>query len=154
MTRRASKPKIHWEDRFEHPSLVQLLMHLPRQQSQLILQAREEILALGSIQDSIEWHGIPWRWALTFTIDGDPGRPWAYIIPQAGKPILSLPISAEAIGSLPARKLSKAVRDGILSASQVGDACWPQWDLTSKPLLEEIMVVVRHKHEMMPAASA
>lgn len=151
-SRRAQRPRIAWEDRYEVPTLDDLLAHLPRPLAQLALQARGAMLSLGSLQDAIVWQGVAWKWTITLMPEGETSRPWAYIIPQPARPLVSVPLTAEIIAGLPARKLSKAVRDGIQSASCVGDACWPLWELTTKQQLEDIMVVVRHKHDLMREA--
>jgi hypothetical protein len=154
MPRKPLKPRIPWEDRFQRPDLDQLASGLFRQQAQLVLHARDAMLSMESVGDSIVWLGIPWRWALAFAIDGDTQRPWAYIIPQPGKPVLALPLTSEMVAALDVRKLSRIVRDGILNASRVGDGYWPQWALTSRPQLDEILQIVRRKHELMLSATA
>jgi hypothetical protein len=154
MPRKPLKTRIPWEDRFERPDLARLTSGLLRQQAQLILHARDAMLSMGSVGDSIVWLGIPWRWALAFAIDGDRERPWAYIIPQPGKPVLALPLSTDMLAAIDVRKLSRTVRDGLLQASRVGDGYWPQWALTSRPQLDEILQIVRRKHELMLSATA
>lgn len=152
MSRKAPKPRIAWQDRYERPALDDLLSPLLRHHAQLIAQARDAILALDGTRESIGWQGVSWRWALTFSTEAD--SRFAYIIPQPGKPILALPLQSDSLSSLPLAKLSRAVRDAIQLASRVGDACWPQWELTSKSQVDEILQIVRRKHEMILSATA
>ena len=104
--------------------------------------------------ETIEWRGVPWRWSFVYRIEGDWERPWAYLVPQPGKPILAIPLSATMAGSATVRKLSRGLRDAILFSTQVAGVSWPQWELTSRPQLEEILGLARKKHETLLEPSA
>src|SRR4051812_49978291 len=136
MSRKAPPPRIAWQERFERPGLDDLLDGLLRQHYHLIAAARDALLSLDGIQETILWQGVAWRWTLTYAVGPDP-RPWAYIVPQPGKPSLALPIQTDLLPAFPTAKLSRPVRESIQLASRVGDACWPQWELTSKTQLRE-----------------
>ena len=154
MARKVVKPRIAWEDRFASPDASDLLDAFPKVQAGLVEQVREGMAELGGVAESIVWHGVPWRWTFGFAAEGEPERPWAYLVPQPGKPLLAMPLTSEVIASLPMRKLSKSVRDGLSLASLVGGVYWPQWPLTSRAQVEELIGIARRRHDLMGVATA
>ncbi len=150
--RRAIKPRIAWEDRFQAPNLEDLLSVFGKQQLQLIEQTRESILGLGEVVESITWLGIPWRWTLAFRVEGSNEKPWAYLVPQPGKPLLALPMNGEAVASLPMRRLPKFIRDVIVLSPKVAGVHWMQWELTGRSQVEELISLARRKHETVLSA--
>lgn len=154
MTRRAIKPRPVWEDRFQSPTLDDLRAGLAKQHAQLFDQAREQLLAFDGVRESVVWHGVPWRWTVTIAPAGDPRSPIAYLIPQPGRPLVAIPLPVEALSSIPLRRMSKAIRDGIVFAAEVGGVHWPTWELQSKPLIDEIVNLLRRRLEASLAPSA
>lgn len=150
MSRKASKPRIAWEDRFAAPEVPELLDALARQQATLVEQARDGLRALGEVSESVVWHGIPWRWTFAFAFEDEPERPWAYLVPQPGRPLLSIPLTAEVVSALPMKRLSKGVRDAIAGATLVGGVYWPQWPLTSRAQVDELILIARRRAEVAP----
>lgn len=140
-----------WTDRFRAPSVEELKQPLGKQLGQLLEATRQRLVDFAGVREELSWQGIPWRWTLVYRWDAEPDRPWAYVIPEPGKPRLALPLSAELIARLPARKLSKPVRDGIVHATEVASVRWAQWELTSKAQLEEILSIAGAKHEALTA---
>jgi hypothetical protein len=145
MARKAPQLRSFWEDRYHRPDLQQLVCHLSREQAQILLYAREQLRALAPFRDSIVWHGVPWRWSIAFSTGGD--RPWAYLVPLPSGPVLAVPMTAELVASLHVRKLSRIVRDGLVSAARVGDGYWPQWGLASRTQVDELIDILRCKLE-------
>lgn len=154
MSRKAPKPRMAWEDRFATPDADDLLRGFHRHHTALIQQAREGILALGEVTESIVWRGVPWRWTFAFSEEGEAERAWAYLIPQPGRPLLAIPLTAEHVDGLPMKRLSKSVRDGIGLAAMVGGVYWAQWDLTSRPQVDELIGIARRRRESSAHATA
>lgn len=154
MARKAVKPRIAWEDRFAPPDADDLLDPFPKYQVGFIGQIREGMTGLDGVVESIVWHGVPWRWTFAFASESEPERPWAYLVPQPGRPLLAMPLTGEVIAALPMRKLSKSVRDGLALASRVGGVYWPQWPLVGRAQVEELIGIARRRHEMMGVATA
>jgi hypothetical protein len=149
VSRKAPKPRIAWEDRFQQPGADDLLTPFHKQHSFLLTHAREGLSTLGGVVESIEWRGVPWRWSFVYRIEDDGERPWAYLVPQPGKPILALPLDASLASSSAVRRMSRGVRDTILFSTQVGGVCWPQWELSSRPQLEEVLSLAKRKHDTL-----
>jgi hypothetical protein len=153
MTRKAAKPRVPWQDRFTVPDVALLLSGFAKQHTTLIEAVRSGLLGLEEVSEVVVWRGT-WRWTLTYLLDGDPDRAWAYLIPQPGRPVFALPVTDEMVQSLSMKRVSKAIRDGIVLAAHVGGIYWPQWELTGKPLVEELVTLARKKHESLMSATA
>jgi len=145
--RRALKNRIAWEDRFNAPSVEELLAEFGKQQLHLIEDAREGLLAFGGITERVTWLGIPWRWTLAYGVHSSGERPWAYLVPQPGKPVLALPMTSEMVKTLPMRRLPKFIRDVIAFSPRVAGVHWMQWELTGRGMVEELIELARRKRE-------
>lgn len=145
------KSRDPWKDRFHTPSFDELVASFNRQLGSLLELARHKLLEFPGIRDEVAWQGIPWRWAVVFRWDAEPTRPWAYLVPEPGKPRLVLPLPADVIARLPARRLTKPTRDGIVHSAEVSGVHWAQWDLSNRPQLDELMVIAGMKHEILAA---
>lgn len=149
MSRKAPKPRIAWEDRFQQPGAGELLAPFHKQHTFLLTHARDGLASLPGVVESIEWRGVPWRWSFVYRIEGDGERPWAYLVPQPGRPVLALPLDTSLAGSSTVRKMSRGVRDTILFSTQVAGVFWPQWELNSRTQLEEVLSLAKRKHEKL-----
>lgn len=131
-----------WEDRFRQPSAADLLAGFNKQLTQLLGYSRTRFAAIEGVSEEIAWLGIPWRWSLTYRSCGGEARPIGYIIPQPGRPQIALPLSEETILALPAKRISKFVRDGLVSAIQVENVRWAQWEVTTRSQVDELLGLV------------
>ena len=154
MSRKAVKPRIAWEDRFQEPGADDLLTGLGKQQAALLAQARQSFTGLPNVIEKIEWRGVPWRWSFVYLIEGNGSRPWAYIVPQPGKPTVAIPMNAELAGSAVVRRMPRWLRDTVQFSTQVAGVYWPQWELTSRAQLDEIVVRAKKKHETLKVPTA
>lgn len=145
------KSRDPWKDRFRTPTFEDLVAPNSRQFATLLESARQKLLEFSGIRDEVAWQGIPWRWAVVFRWEAELSRPWAYLVPEPGKPRLVLPLPADVVARLPARRLTKPTRDGIVHAAEVAGVHWAQWDLTSRSQLDELMVIAGMKHEILAA---
>jgi len=111
MSRRVVKPRIAWEDRFASPDADDLgSIHQDSGRADRIGPAR------GWSGSAMWWSrscgtGCRGRWTFAFALDSEPERPWAYLVPQPGRPLLRCRYGGD-IAALPMRKLSRSVRDG------------------------------------------
>ena len=151
MNRRATKLRTSWEDRFRAPSVSELSAALNRPQEHLVEVAREGLLSLDGVQETIEWRGIPWRWTMAYAVDS---RALAYLVPQPGKPRMAIPLPDEVLAAMDLRKSSKPVRDAIVFAPRVAEVIWPVWDLLNRAQIDELVLVARRKHELLLSLTA
>lgn len=141
------KIRLPWEDQFRVPTLDDLRGHYPKQLGNLIEVARERLLQFNGVREEVSWQGLPWRWTLVYRCPQDPVRAWAYLVPDPEKPKLSLPLTDEQVQALPMRRLKKFVRDGVLCARKVDSVYWATWDITNRAQLDEVLDLVRRKHQ-------
>lgn len=153
MSRKGIKLRPAWEERFRLPTRDDLLNAFNRPQRHLIDVLRTGLLALESVEESLTWRGIPWRWSLSYSQEGESDRAWAYLVPQPAKAVFCLPIAADSLESLPLRKLSRPVRDSIFAATQVGGVYWPQWELVSRTQVDDLFLLARRRHESLLATA-
>jgi hypothetical protein len=153
MSRRGIKPRPVWEDRFALPKRPELLAPFSRQQRGLIDLVREQLLALPSVEESLTWRGLPWRWTFAYSMEGESDRPWAYLIPHPGKPVFVVPMaSSRPDPFIDPRRSSRMVREAVAQAMRVGDMIWPQWELSSRALTDELLDIARRRHDSLMAA--
>lgn len=151
MTRRQVIERCAWEDRFRLPTVDELREGMNSQHRHMFDLTRDLILAIGSLREQLSWHGVPWRWALSYKTSGGP---LGYLVPQPGKPLLAVPLPVETVAALPVKKLSRAVRDAIAFSAEVSGTCWPTWELQSKALVEEVVGLLRGRADAGLAATA
>lgn len=142
-----------WEDRFRRPAAADLLAGFNKQLTQLIEFARTKFLSLDGVSEEVAWLGIPWRWAFAYTSCAGDARSVGYLIPQPGRPQIALPLSNDLIMTLPPKRLSKFVRDGLLPAVQVNGVRWAQWDVTTRPQVDELIHIVTLRSRGQTAAA-
>lgn len=143
-TRTPARPV--WEDRFDKPTCDALRAALDPAHVDLFDLARARLAALSDAVEDLVWHGIPWRWTLVYRQRQDAtGSALAYLVPKPDRPLIALPIPHEVLSSVPLKKSSRMIRDGLTQAKVVAGVYWPQWELTSRSLLDEIVMLVEHR---------
>jgi hypothetical protein len=149
MPRRAIRARPFWEDRYTLPRRADLLSTFTKQQAALIQFVRDQLLGLPSVEETLSWRGIPWRWTLGYSLEGEADKPFAYLIPSPGRPIFAIPIGPGQLEAACPAKASRPVRDTIAGAMQVGGIRWPQWELTSRTLSEDLIAVARRQYHAL-----
>ncbi len=133
-----------WHDRFTRPSVEGLLACLEEGHRAAFEAAREALSGLPGVREELVHMGVPWRWCLRYTTEGDDR--FAFLVPEPGKPLLSLPLPEAFLEGLPLRRLSRGVRDGLTHARLVGGVVWAEWELTSRTQAEELTQLAQQKH--------
>jgi hypothetical protein len=153
MSRRMQFPvRSAWEDKYRKPSTPGLIGEVARPLQTVLEFARERLARLDGVHESLEWQGFPWRWSLVFRrARGAPGeRALAYLVPQPARPLLVVPVPAEALERMERKKIARPVRDLVHLSPAVGPVRWCQFELSSKTFAEEVLELVRMLHA--PAA--
>jgi hypothetical protein len=141
------KPSGPWENKFRTPSADDLLASFTRSVAQLIEHARHRLREAPGVHEEVSWQGVPWRWAFVFRHESDRSRPWACVVPEPTKPRIALPFTVEVIARLPARRLSKPVRDALIHGVEVDGVRWAEWELSSRPLVDEVLALAAARSE-------
>ena len=137
-----SHDKKVWSDRFREPLARELVGALGKQIGGVTDHVRGRRITLGATE-TVAWCGV-WKWTLVFQGEGE-ARPWAYIVPDPAKVVLTLVLPDEMITALPLKKLPRFVRDGLAHAPVVDGFRWAKWDLQGKAQADEILVVCEHR---------
>ena len=148
MPRRGVNLRPVWEDQYTLPKRADLLSAIPRPHRGLVDTVRERLLKLPSVEETLSWRGIPWRWTFGYSLEGEGDRPFAFLVPSPVRPIFAMPFNAAQCRNL---RASRAVMDGLVQATRVGVVLWPQWDLSGRPLVEELLTVAQKRCEILLA---
>ena len=147
-----------WEDRFRRPEADELNAHYNKQLGSLFEAARTKLLSFDSVTEEVRWQGLPWRWCLRYSTEGDTTDAWTYLVPDPLGPIVSVPLTVEMIDAMPMKRLKKHVRDGVVFGKRVGQVVWASWQTTNRTQLDEVLDVAKRKHkyvaELKPSAMA
>lgn len=141
-----------WNDRFLRPSESDLLGELNKPERALVERLLVRCEEMGIVARTVKWQGIPWRWTIQLSMRS--GGPVLFVIPQPDRPQVAVPFEATALDRVPMRRLSKAVREGILGARAVGSTLWPEWDLTSNTQIDELIALIRVRTEAEGVAAS
>ncbi|MCW5775480.1 MAG: hypothetical protein KIS87_03405 [Phycisphaeraceae bacterium] len=135
-----------WEDRFAKPTFGALRAGIEPSHADLFDLARTRLAALPDTVEDLVWHGIPWRWTLVYRQSQDAtGAAMAYLVPKPDRPLVALPVPHEVLSIVRLKKSSRLIREGLSQAKVVAGVYWPQWELTSKTLLDEIISLIEHR---------
>lgn len=156
----ASKPRHKpstdvWRDRFRRPTDDQLIAGLDEQGTMLFKTARKWLLGVEDASEDLSWNGIPWRWSFAYWLSAKPAPsdlPLAYLVPDPETPRLGLPMTAQVLAEVKPRKLSKTIREGLVHSTRVANVYWTSWDLQSKTGVQDVLDLVRIKHESLSKA--
>ena len=147
------KPASVWENKFRTPAREDLLAGLAKPHAQLIEIARQRLREVPRVREELVWQGLPWRWTLAFRLEGEATRPWAYLVPEPGKPRLVLSLTLDELTKVPVRKLSKPARDPLTHGVEVDGVHWVEWEITSRALLDEVLALaLARRATPVPAA--
>lgn len=136
MVRKLDIPKRSmWEDRFCSPTAATLLDQLSKSHEGFVNRARERLLGIG-LEETIAWHGIPWRWTFTLTRPGA-SVPGALIIPQPSQPAIAIPV--DATRRLNPRRTPKWILDTVVFSPLVAGVHWPRWELTGMQQIDALL---------------
>ncbi len=125
-----------WHNQFAQPSTESLLAGVEEERLRLVKLVRKGLLALDGCEESLGWHGIPWRWSMTYAINA---QTRAYLIPEPERPALAMPIRAAEIDAINFRPLSRPVRDGVMNAAYVAGILWAEWELTAATQISDLL---------------
>lgn len=125
-----------WRNQFAQPTTETLLSEVDPERVKFVETLREGLLALDNAQESLGWHGIPWRWSLRYSIKK---ADRAFIVPAPEAPALAMPIRAAEIDAINLRSLSRPVREGVVNAAYVDGVLWAEWELTAQTQVADLL---------------
>lgn len=145
--------KCMWNDKFHKPTVAQLREGYAKPLIPILDAAREYLLALDGVSESVAWHGVPWRWTLVYRCTGEDRaavtRAFAYLVPDPNRLQVCVPLAREVIAELPVKRFKKSIRDGIVHARSVAGVSWPSWDAPTKAALDDVIDLLQRKHRLI-----
>ena len=112
-----------WHDRFAEPTVADLADLYEPEIADVLTALRDLIAGRTGAQPAVEWRGIAWRWTLAYRRPGE-DEPWAYVIPTADRPTISIPVPVDPLSSAQLRRAPRFIRDGLRTAPRIGQVCW------------------------------
>ena len=104
------------------------------------------------MQERLEWCGVPWKWSLTYRPDRSAGTDiLAYLVPNPETPTVVFRVTHEQFNSLPLRKLSRHVREGLAPTRLVAGVCWPEWRFQSAAQAQDLVDLFGLLHSLAPS---
>jgi hypothetical protein len=134
-----------WQERFSTPRLEQLLARYAPPVADLVPPLLAGLRGIEGVGEELRWFGIPWRWSLGFRHARDLSREWAVLVLKPDKPDLIVPLTHALLERFPSRRFTRGVRDGIVHAPQVAGVFWAQWEITSRPQVDELLDLLKVK---------
>ncbi len=125
-----------WQNQFAQPSIDALIADVDEERRKLFDLIREGLLAIDGCEESLGWHGIPWRWSLAYSIKNDAR---AYLVPEPERPLIAMPIRAAEIDAISLRSLSRPIREGVVNAAYVAGVLWAEWELTAATQVQDLL---------------
>jgi hypothetical protein len=132
----APPSKLPWNNRFRMPTDAELLSAFQAPTLGYLKHARERFKAGPSMLEMICWHGT-WKWTFAYRSIALMQCQWAYILPDPAKAQICVPVLEASLADLPAKKVSKAMRELIVKSPLIDGTYWVTWDLTSKAVVDE-----------------
>jgi len=149
----ATKKSVAWEDKFRQPTYEEMIEHYPKPMLGLLEDARERLVKLESMIETIEWNGLPLRWSLTYRMPGDPTRAFAYISPDPLGVRIDMPFTGDMLTTMPLHRFKRHLKDVFANSQDVGGMFWTDFVVTAKPVLDDVLDVARRKHTLILKAN-
>jgi hypothetical protein len=137
-----------WEDRFNRPTVGRLRSGLDGNSTKLFDRLRRHLLEIEGVSEGFAWQGDCWRWTIEYRTKLSK-EPLAILIPSPVDLQLAVPMDRKFARTLTARRMKRAVRDGVDLAQEPFDTRWGVWSIHAEGLLEDVvdLVELKLRHE-------
>ncbi len=149
----ATKKIVAWEDKFHQPTYDEMIAHFPAPLLPLFEDARERVSKLEAMTETIEWNGLPLRWSLTYRLEGDPTRAFAFVAPDPMGVRITMPFTGDMLQTMPLHRFKRHLKDVFANSQDVGGKFWTEFLVTAKPVLDDVLDVARRKHTLIIKAN-
>lgn len=155
MSKTTYKPRLPWQDRWNEPTLDDLLKEIKETHRKPLDNIMAGIESYEGITRRIIWTGQAWQWTIEYTLEGchetggENPNAMVYIVPNPEAPIVAIPLRNEQIEQIPLRRLNRFIRDQIRSAKRPVDIHWCKWTPTAQTEVEHIMDLYKRKWKIL-----
>ncbi len=144
-----------WQERWRKPTLEQLLELLKphqRRNFEVLMAFMDESSRLSR---HITWFGTGWKWTINDQYRDEQGNEaqFLYLVPNVVQPLVCLPMTAAFIETVPLRRLSKFVREGIRSAKCAVDLHWATWTPGPESEANQLVDLLKRKLKFLERES-
>ena len=150
MSKAAFNPPLPWQDRWNRPSLDQLLQPQKEQAAELLRSFIDQACQIEHVQTQITWYGTAWKWTITLAADDEAGQELghlAYVVPNPETPAIAVPLEPELYQGLGTKRLTKYIRDELRSAKWAYESYWTRFSPTNKSDVDGLIDLIRRKHK-------
>lgn len=137
-----------WLDRFRTPTDQQLFDRYAEPTAEICSFLRTGITGFEGVGEDLTWMGIPWRWAMRYQVEGDVTPLLAVLAPLPERPVLCIPLTTTVIEAVPARRLTRFIREGIQRGPLVGGVLWCEWEPNARSQADELVGLVKRKYQI------
>lgn len=153
MAKAAIPTRLPWEDRWNEPTLEQLLKVQKDQHRKPLTTVIEQVAELEGVEQNLIWYGPAWKWTIEFrlpeVVRNGEAEVLAYVVPNPETPLVSVPLRDETVDALPIRRLNKYIRDGVKSAKQAVELHWAVWTPSAQTDAEHLIDLIKRKHKLV-----
>ncbi len=152
---RMPPPRLPWQDRWNQPTVEQLLAPFKSETDQPLTRLVSKLDALDHAERAITWYGPAWRWTMHYSVADPDGvadadaNTLAYLVPNNKTPAVSVPLHPDLIGQLPLKRMTKYVREGIRIAKCAVEIHWATWTPTNDSDADALADLLKHKHKLL-----
>ena len=144
-----------WQDRWDCPTFKQLKDASPEHARPQLKGLIEQADGFELADWRIRWQGPSWRWTIQVLLGDkkasksngdDRARILAYIVPGEEGLTICVPLKEPAIRSLPKKRLTKYIREGVRLAKVSVDIRWATWKPVTDSDVHQIMDLIKRNY--------
>ena len=143
--------RLAWEDRWNEPTLKQLLEPQKDQQKKVLPELIEKVTDFEGVTYRMVWHGAAWKWTIQFDLADEKGKDLgalAYLVPNPERAVYCMPLRPETVEQLPLKRLNKFIREGIREAKCAVEIHWCIWTPSAQTEVEHLTDLVKRVHKI------
>jgi len=152
MAKTTLKSRLPWENRWEEPTVEQLLEPLAAHHRRAVDTIIKAIAEYDDVEMATIWYGPSWNWTLQFHFPASKGKEplvLCYVVAKVGAPVVSIPLTDGQIEQLPMRRLNKLIREGIKTAKCAVTVHWANYTPNNQTEVSHLLDLIKRKHKLI-----
>lgn len=150
--------RLPWENRWTLPEMGDLIQPIQEQSRKALRTLMDQVASLEGLDHRLHWYGPAWRWTIEYRLQMEVGvgeqqpEAFCYLVPNAERPVVCVPLTNGQVDTLPMRRLNKLVRNGIRSAKCAVSVHWATWNLMASAEVPHLFDLIKRKRKFLVAA--
>jgi len=145
-----------WIERWKEPTIAELMYDLKPHQQRNFGRMMEFLDGLDELDNEMVWHGDSWQWTIHYFFKnrkgGESGTMCHFVL-NLETPVANIPLSDGLILSLPWRRLTRFIRDGIRSSKCAVKYHWAHWTPGLENETGMLLDLLKRKYKHMTGAT-